>query len=72
MNTILRREFLRTAARGAAGAVAGSALFGCAAGSALADPLGLPIGVQLYTVEAELKKSFLSTLKRIAIIGYRR
>jgi sugar phosphate isomerase/epimerase len=71
MNTILRREFLRTAARGAAGAVAGSALFGCAAESALADPLGLPIGVQLYTVEAELKKSFFGTLKRIAIIGYR-
>lgn len=66
-----RREFLRKAAAGIAGGLAGSALFGAGASSASADPLDLPIGVQLYTVEAELKKSFFPTLKRVALIGFK-
>jgi sugar phosphate isomerase/epimerase len=44
---------------------------GAGARSASADPLDLPIGVQLYTVEAELKKNFFLALKRVAIIGYK-
>lgn len=71
MKKLLRREFLKSAGCGIAGSVAGYALMEAVATNALADPLGLPIGIQLYTVEAELKKSFFSTLKRIAIIGYR-
>jgi sugar phosphate isomerase/epimerase len=67
MKTLLRREFLQSAAAGIAGAA-------CWAGGArplLADPLGLPIGVQLYTVKEELAKNFFLTLKRLAIIGYK-
>lgn len=71
MKGLLRREFLQSVAGGIAGGVAGTALLGGVAKSALANPLDLPIGVQLYTVEEELKKNFLGTLKRIAIIGYK-
>lgn len=66
-----RREFLKVAARGIAGGIAGGALLGAGAPSASADPLDLPIGVQLYTVEAELKKNFFVALKRVALIGYK-
>jgi sugar phosphate isomerase/epimerase len=58
---MLRREFL------AAGA-------GFAMASALpvrANPLGLPIGIQLYTVGAEMKTDLPGTLKKVADIGYR-
>jgi sugar phosphate isomerase/epimerase len=67
MKTILRRQFLQSAATG----VAGAALCAIGATRLLADPLGLPIGVQLYTVKDELAKNFFLTLKRIAIIGYK-
>ncbi len=44
-----------------------------AAGSALrsmtANPLGKPIGLQLYTVEAEMQKDFGGTLGKVAQIG---
>ncbi len=36
-----------------------------------ADPLGLPVGLQLYTVGSDMQKDFQGTLKRIATIGYR-
>jgi sugar phosphate isomerase/epimerase len=36
-----------------------------------ADPLNRPIGLQLYTVSAELGKDFLGTIKQIAAIGYK-
>ena len=67
MKPILRREFLQTTAA----AVAGAAYLASGAGDLIADPLGLPIGVQLYTVKDELVKNFYGTLKRIAIIGYK-
>lgn len=39
--------------------------------SVKADPLGEPIGVQLYTVSAELQKDLDGTLQKLAGIGYR-
>lgn len=36
-----------------------------------ADPLGLPIGIQLYTVGADLQKDAPATIKQIAQIGYK-
>jgi sugar phosphate isomerase/epimerase len=36
-----------------------------------ADPLGKPIGLQLYTVGDQLKADFDGTLKKVAAIGYR-
>ena len=36
-----------------------------------ADPLSIPIGLQLYTVYSELEKDFEGTLSRIAAIGVR-
>jgi sugar phosphate isomerase/epimerase len=60
---ISRRQFLQTTA-------AGAAYLSSGAPDLRADPLGLPIGVQLYTIADELKENFFSTLKRIAIIGY--
>ena len=38
---------------------------------AWADPLGLPIGIQLYTVGADLRKDAAATVKQIAEIGYK-
>ena len=67
MKTILRRDFLQTAAS----SVAAAACWAGGASPLLADPLGLPIGVQLYTVKEELAKNFFATLKRLRIIGYK-
>jgi sugar phosphate isomerase/epimerase len=38
---------------------------------AWADPLGLPIGIQLYTVGSDLQKDAAATIKQIATIGYK-
>lgn len=59
--TSTRREFLALG-----GAIAGAA----AAGRTAASPLGVPIGLQPFTVRAELQKDFEGTLKQIAAIGY--
>jgi sugar phosphate isomerase/epimerase len=67
MKSILRRQFLQSSATG----IAGAACWATGAASLHADPLGLPIGVQLYTVADELEKNFFSALKRLAIIGYK-
>lgn len=40
------------------------------AAPAAAAPLGLPVGLQLYTVGAELDRDFEGTLQRVAKIGY--
>lgn len=64
--TTTRREFLRTS-----GTLAGAAWL---AGSALplrANPLGLPAGLQLWTVREDLEKNYDATLRKIAEIGYR-
>lgn len=38
---------------------------------AWADPIGLPIGIQLYTVGADMRKDAKSTIRQIAAIGYK-
>ena len=38
---------------------------------ARANPLGKPVGIQLYTVGAEMKTDLPGTLKKVAAIGYR-
>ena len=62
-----RRQFLaqigKTAAAGAL--LAGEPL------SLFANPLGKPIGLQLYTVGQELKGDYEGTLKKVAATGYR-
>ncbi|MGH7870243.1 MAG: sugar phosphate isomerase/epimerase family protein, partial [Candidatus Dormibacteraceae bacterium] len=68
MSQIGRRSFLRSsaiglAALGAVGAQWTESLFG--------DPLGLPIGLQLYTVRQACEKNLPATLKRVADTGYR-
>lgn len=40
-------------------------------GGALAAPLGLPVGLELYPLNAELAKDFEGTLQKVAQIGYR-
>jgi sugar phosphate isomerase/epimerase len=40
-------------------------------GRSHADPLGIPVGLQLYTVYPELEKDFEGTLQKIAEIGIR-
>ncbi len=55
-----RRQFLQ----GALGFAVAAAL------PARAKPLGLPLGIQLYTVGNELQKDFAGTLRQLAAIGY--
>ena len=59
-----RREFLRSGAAAIAMAAGGRP-------SLLeANPLGLPIGLELYTVRNQLRKDFAGTLRQVAAIGY--
>jgi sugar phosphate isomerase/epimerase len=63
MRSISRRGFL------AAGAAAISGISAITRRAA-ADPIGLPIGLQLYTVRQQAAKDFEGTLKEVAAIGY--
>ena len=65
MNAENRRQFLCQATRGLAGLAA------LGTGSLRASPLGLPIGLELYTVRNELEKDFAGTIKKVAAIGYK-
>lgn len=65
MNFDSRRQFLRRAACGAAG------LATLGRGRLDANPLGLPIGLELYTVRNELEKDFAGTIQKVAAIGYK-
>jgi sugar phosphate isomerase/epimerase len=56
--------------RGVLSAALGIA-FAAAASPVAAAPLGLPVGLQLYTVGAELGRDFEGTLRAIAALGYR-
>src|ERR1700685_805092 len=66
MYAISRRAFLKTASASAACA----ALWNCAPWL-MADPLGLPLGLQLYSVRAILPKDYEGTLKQLSALGYR-
>jgi sugar phosphate isomerase/epimerase len=59
-----RREFVRRASLAGAGLLATHPAM-------TANPLGLPLGLQVWTVKEELDKDFEGTLRSIAAIGYR-
>ena len=61
-----RRDFLRSGT----GALAGGAL-ALGTRSAHAYPLGLPLGIQLYSVREMLAKDYEGTLRQLASLGYR-
>jgi sugar phosphate isomerase/epimerase len=61
-----RREFLIVSG----GTLAATALNLAHPSSLRANPLGKPIGLELYTVNAELEKDYDGTLKKIAEVGY--
>lgn len=66
MSLIDRRGFLRT------GFAASAAVLAAGEGLSLyANPYGLPIGLQLYTVRDQLQADFAGTLRKVASIGYK-
>lgn len=66
MQPVTRRDFLKSGSAALAAATAWSV-----APSLMADALGLPIGLQLYSVREQLPKDFDGTLKQIGGLGYR-
>ena len=58
-----RRHFLSTATTAILGTLAVARLKG--------NPLGLPVGLQLWTVRKELQTNFDATLQKVAAIGYK-
>jgi sugar phosphate isomerase/epimerase len=62
-----RRDFLVTSA----GTLAATAFTLARPEKLVANPLGKPIGLELYTVGAELDKDYDGTLHKIAAIGYK-
>jgi len=65
MNSIPRRRFLQSAGLGL------TALALSRQGQLRANPYGMPIGLQLYTVRDHMEKDVEGTLERVAEIGYR-
>ena len=61
-----RREFVKRGGMAAAAVATVSV-----SRFAMADPLGLPIGIQLYTVGADVNKDAPAAIKQIAAIGYK-
>jgi sugar phosphate isomerase/epimerase len=61
-----RREFLIVSG----GTLAATALNLTHPSKLRANPLGKPIGLELYTVNAELDKDYEGTLKKVAEVGY--
>ncbi len=66
MQPVSRRNFLKSGSAALAAAAACNA-----APYLMADALGLPIGLQLYSVREQLPKDFDGTLKEIGALGYR-
>ncbi|MFZ1008385.1 MAG: sugar phosphate isomerase/epimerase [Candidatus Sulfotelmatobacter sp.] len=66
MHSISRRTFLKTASASAAGVAVWSS-----APRLMANPLGLPLGLQLYSVRDVLPKDYEGTLRQLAALGYR-
>jgi sugar phosphate isomerase/epimerase len=66
MRRISRRSFLKTAAASAAGAALWKSV-----PRLMADPLGLPLGLQLYSVRELLPKDYEGTLRQLGALGYR-
>jgi sugar phosphate isomerase/epimerase len=70
MHRISRRTFLTTALKTASASAAGAALWGNVP-PLMANPLGLPIGLQLYSVRDLLPKDYEGTLRQLGALGYR-
>src|SRR5271169_1338263 len=66
MYRISRRTFLQTASASAVGAAVWSRV-----PRLMANPLGLPIGLQLYSVRDLLPRDYEGTLRQIGAVGYR-
>jgi sugar phosphate isomerase/epimerase len=66
MRNISRRTFLQTATASAACAVLWNSTT-----KLMADPLGLPLGLQLYSVRDILPKDYEGTLAQLSALGYR-
>jgi sugar phosphate isomerase/epimerase len=66
MHRISRRTFLKTASASAAGAALWNSV-----PRLMANPLGLPIGLQLYSVRDLLPKDYDGTLRQLGAMGYR-
>jgi sugar phosphate isomerase/epimerase len=62
-----RRQFIGTGALG----LGAAGTFAPGTSECRADPLGLPIGFQVYPVRESLAKDFAGTLRQIAALGYR-
>jgi sugar phosphate isomerase/epimerase len=67
MNSLSRRKFVTLAGTAGAAAVAASVL----PRNAFAGPIGVPYGIQLYTVGKPLQEDPAGTLKQLYTIGYR-
>jgi sugar phosphate isomerase/epimerase len=67
MTCIARRRFLLRSGQLATATLLPSWL----ANSARANPLGMPVGIQLYTVDAAMQADPAGTLRRLRDIGYR-
>ncbi len=65
-NGYTRRDFFKTGVSALA-----SATLLSRGNSLLADPLGLPLGLQLYSVREQLAQDYAGTLRQIAALGYR-
>src|ERR1700754_1042612 len=65
---MMRRDFLKATAAAAGVACVGSSALGSKLAQAAAHR---PIGLQLFTVMANLEQDFAGTLKTVAQIGYR-
>jgi len=65
MSPISRRSFLQTTS---AAVVTGTL---CKNVPAFAAPLGLPLGLQLYSVRDQLKQDYDGTLRQLGALGYR-
>src|ERR1700684_1578377 len=66
MRRISRRTFVKTASASAACAALWSHV-----PRLMANPLGLPLGLQLYSVRDILPKDYEGTLRQLAALGYR-
>jgi len=66
MRKVSRRTFLQTASASVIGAAVWSKV-----PRLMANPLGLPLGVQLYSVREVLPKDYEGTLRQVAALGYR-
>ncbi len=67
MHRISRRQFLGRSTMG----VAAAGYLSAGALELGADPLGLPIGFQVYPVAKLIAKDFGGTLRQLAAVGYR-